>query len=203
MNEEVFPCCRCGSLETEYVYGPLMHPGTFWCARCLVETELDGARKAVKRLVKLVWPLPRTLRPSQPSRLGATCHHPLSVGGSAPLAPPAPRDSEPRRPTCPRRDFPRPDRDHAGRLGSSGNGVEVPKRRWGGIENHLDGPDLIPGEDEPYADDAQRYYDLNRSRPMPACAICGIPSHIGWKKLGFCSWEHERQYRAGHPGGSA
>ena len=57
------------------------------------------------------------------------------------------------------------------------------------ILNTLDGPGLIPTEDEPWATDAQRYYDANKSEPFPACH-CGTPSHIMWDGRGFCSDAH-------------
>ena len=79
-----------------------------------------------------------------------------------------------------------------------GRGAEA-AMQW--IANTLDGPDLIPDEDEPHGHDAQRYYDLNRSNPMPACGVCGIPSHIGWMGHGFCSEAHYREFKKANPDG--
>jgi hypothetical protein len=41
-----------------------------------------------------------------------------------------------------------------------GKGAEA-AMQW--IENTLDGPDLLPSEDEPFAKDAQAYFDANAS----------------------------------------
>jgi hypothetical protein len=79
-----------------------------------------------------------------------------------------------------------------------GAGAEA-AMQW--IENTLEGPGLIPDEQEPYADDAQRFFDLNRSSPFPACAVCGIPSHVLWMGKGFCSNEHADEFRAANPRG--
>lgn len=72
-----------------------------------------------------------------------------------------------------------------------GKGAEA-GMQW--IENTLDGPDLIPDENEPYGKEAQAWIDKNRSDPMPECA-CGRPSHIEWMGQGFCSDEHYKQAR--------
>ena len=58
-----------------------------------------------------------------------------------------------------------------------GAGAET-AMQW--IENTLVCPGLLPDDpDEPYATDAQRYYNLNRSEPWPPCCICDGPTHIG------------------------
>lgn len=46
-------CHRCGDERGRYIWGPMMHPGTFWCDRCLVETETRAARKAAEKLAAL------------------------------------------------------------------------------------------------------------------------------------------------------
>jgi hypothetical protein len=43
-----------------------------------------------------------------------------------------------------------------------GDGAES-AMQW--IENTLDGPDLIPDEDEPHSRDSQAYFDANKTEP--------------------------------------
>lgn len=64
----------------------------------------------------------------------------------------------------------------------------------GWIDGFLDGPDLIPGDEEPYSDNPQFWYDANRSDPFPKC-WCGNPSHILWMGYGYCSKEHSEQHK--------
>ena len=59
------------------------------------------------------------------------------------------------------------------------------------IENTLEGPGLLPDDSEPWATEAQAYFDANRAEPYPICS-CGRPSHIACMGLGFCSDEHYR-----------
>jgi len=59
------------------------------------------------------------------------------------------------------------------------------------IENTLAGPGLIPSPDEPWATEAQAYFDANRSDPFPQC-YCGRPSHIAHMSAGYCCDEHYR-----------
>lgn len=66
----------------------------------------------------------------------------------------------------------------------------------GWIANGLDGPGLIPHDDEPYSRDAQKYYSANKSNPFPRCAVCGDPSFILWMGKGFCSEDHHKQVRS-------
>ena len=74
-----------------------------------------------------------------------------------------------------------------------GDGAEA-AMTW--IDNTLDGPGLIPADDEPYADDAQLYFNANRSDPYPPCAICMRPSHIQDRHGAYCSHEHCDQAQA-------
>ncbi len=71
------------------------------------------------------------------------------------------------------------------------------------IENSLDGPGSIPDPDEPYATEAQAWYDLNRAHPWPPCVVCGRPTHIMSGGVAWCSPEHERQHKASDPRGPA
>ena len=73
-----------------------------------------------------------------------------------------------------------------------GRGAEA-AMEW--IHNALEGPGNIPGEGEPWANEAQAYYDANRAIPNPFCA-CGRPSHIGWMGQWFCSQEHYEAAKA-------
>jgi hypothetical protein len=50
LTESTGRCHRCGDERGTYVYGPMMHPGTYWCERCLVEEETKYARKAAAKL---------------------------------------------------------------------------------------------------------------------------------------------------------
>lgn len=78
-----------------------------------------------------------------------------------------------------------------------GDGAEA-AMAW--VENCLDGPDQIPGDpDEPYATEAQAYYDLNRAHPLAACEVCERPSHIASDGKAFCSDEHYREHKASDP----
>lgn len=71
-----------------------------------------------------------------------------------------------------------------------GKGPE-PALAW--IQNALDGPGLVPSESDPWAKDAQAYFDANKSKPFPAC-FCGRPSNPLWKGKGFfCSEAHLSQ----------
>lgn len=54
------------------------------------------------------------------------------------------------------------------------------------IDNTLSGPGLIPTKDEPCADDAQAYFDLNRPDRFPSCDICGAPSYSTGGGGSFC-----------------
>ncbi len=65
----------------------------------------------------------------------------------------------------------------------------------GWIENTLDGPGLIPDETEPWAKEAQAYFDKNRAEPFPAC-FCGRPSNQLWMGKGFCGEPHYKEHRA-------
>lgn len=65
------------------------------------------------------------------------------------------------------------------------------------IDSTLDGPGIIPAEDEPYAFDAQKYYGANKSDPAPPCTICGDPSVILEGGLAGCSETHFQQAKAG------
>lgn len=65
----------------------------------------------------------------------------------------------------------------------------------GWISNTLDGPGLIPSDDEPWGREAQAYYDANRAEPFPQC-FCGKPSNQLWMGKGFCSEAHYKQARA-------
>lgn len=67
-----------------------------------------------------------------------------------------------------------------------GGGAEA-AMTW--VHNGLAGPGLIPGDAEPYATEAQAWYDANNSDPLPKCH-CGRPSNIGWMGHGFCSQAH-------------
>lgn len=75
---------------------------------------------------------------------------------------------------------------------ANGKGAEA-AMRW--IANTLSGPGLIPSNDEPYADNAQLYFNANRSEPFPVC-FCGNPSHIAWMGQGFCCDEHYNEAKA-------
>lgn len=66
------------------------------------------------------------------------------------------------------------------------------------IENTLDGPGLIPGADEPYANEPQAYFDKNKAEPFPQC-FCGRPSNQLWMGLGFCGVAHYNEHRATIP----
>lgn len=66
------------------------------------------------------------------------------------------------------------------------------------IENTLDGPGLIPGKDEPYANEPQAYFDKNKAEPFPQC-FCGRPSNQLWMGLGFCGEAHYNEHRATIP----
>lgn len=59
------------------------------------------------------------------------------------------------------------------------------------IANTLFGPGLIPDESEPWAKDAQAFFDANKSDPFPTCP-CGRPSNILAAGKGYCS---DRCYR--------
>lgn len=58
------------------------------------------------------------------------------------------------------------------------------------IENGLEGPGLLPNESEPWAKEAQAWYNANRTDPFPTCH-CGRPSYIYSAGKGYCSWQHE------------
>lgn len=79
-----------------------------------------------------------------------------------------------------------------------GKGAEA---AMGWIANTLEGPGHLPGAEEPWGKDAQRYFDANRAKPFPLCAVCGIPSHQLWMGHGFCSTEHHDKFKAEHPEG--
>lgn len=70
-----------------------------------------------------------------------------------------------------------------------GRGAEA-AMSW--IHNTLAGPGNIPDEDEPYAKEAQAYFDANRHDPLPTC-FCGRPSNRSWMKQGFCSEQHANE----------
>ncbi|WP_241132615.1 hypothetical protein [Achromobacter insuavis] len=67
-----------------------------------------------------------------------------------------------------------------------GEGAEA-GMRW--IGNGLAGPGHIPNEAEPYAKEAQAWYDANKADPFPTC-YCGRPSNILHLGKGYCSTEH-------------
>ena len=73
-----------------------------------------------------------------------------------------------------------------------GGGAEA-ALRW--IENTLDGPGLLPNENEPYGKEAQAYFDANRYEPYPAC-FCGRPSNQLWMGRGFCGEAHYQEKKA-------
>ena len=70
-----------------------------------------------------------------------------------------------------------------------GDGADA-AMKW--IENHLWGPGLIPGKDEPYSDDAQLWSSANVSHAFGPCSLkgCGLPSCIKQNGLQFCSEKH-------------
>lgn len=85
-----------------------------------------------------------------------------------------------------------------------GRGVHA-GMQW--IENFLCGPGLIPAADEPYITQPERYRQENIKEVFadgvkrPIC-FCGKPAMImghyeGKGFTGFCSFEHERQAKAG------
>jgi|SRR5581483_9933950 len=53
MSEQRGLCNRCGAQDSQYYYEAMMHPGTFWCDRCLVEEQVNTAREAAANLAKL------------------------------------------------------------------------------------------------------------------------------------------------------
>ncbi len=57
------------------------------------------------------------------------------------------------------------------------------------IGNTLRGPGLIPGEGEPYATEAQAWFDANNANPMPKCE-CGRPSNMVGAGVAGCCREH-------------
>lgn len=71
-----------------------------------------------------------------------------------------------------------------------GKGAEA-AMQW--IGNTLDGPGLLPDEDEPYGKEAQAWWDANNSHPMPKCSICGRPSNRCGGGVAACSKEHFQQ----------
>lgn len=73
-----------------------------------------------------------------------------------------------------------------------GAGAEA-AMRW--IRNTLAGPGNVPAPEEPYAREAQAYFDANRASPLPICS-CGRPSNIGWMGKGFCSEVHYQEAKA-------
>lgn len=80
-----------------------------------------------------------------------------------------------------------------------GRGAEA-AMAW--IHNGLWGPGLIPDEDEPYAKEAQAWYDAHRADPMPQCA-CGRPSNQLWMGGGACSSECMKVAREKYEAGGA
>lgn len=81
-----------------------------------------------------------------------------------------------------------------------GGGAEA-AMRW--IANTLNGPGLIPDQDEPWGRDAQAYHAAHKSNRFPFCD-CGRPSTILWMGKGFCCDAHYQRARdvAIAPGGS-
>lgn len=47
----------------------------------------------------------------------------------------------------------------------------------------------VPAADAPWADEAQAWFDANKTEPFPTC-FCGRPSNIATIERGFCSWAH-------------
>lgn len=76
-----------------------------------------------------------------------------------------------------------------------GKGAES-AMQW--IENTLEGPGLIPHEDDPWATDAQAFYDFNKSDVFPDCP-CGRPSNTLSAGRAYCSWDHMKKYAPGAP----
>jgi len=46
-------CNRCGAEDSPYIYGPLMHGGTYECKRCRVEEQVNYLREQLPKLAEL------------------------------------------------------------------------------------------------------------------------------------------------------
>lgn len=72
----------------------------------------------------------------------------------------------------------------------NGRGAEA-AMQW--IENTLDGPGLIPDDDDPYINDAQSFHGINRSDKAPPCSHCGKPATAWGKDEASCAECQERK----------